>query len=445
MRTTNFLVRRARISVFTLLSFLGTGCGWQVYLGVNVEDAKPEARTAVQIQSFDPCFPHDPNLHVSDVILGLDTYVVTTMAGLQQQLAKKDLDQVLADPYVNLGVFRPTGPKTGTALWVSAALANDPNSVPTSLGLSLTKTRTPTSGVTVVSVVPGSVGDAGFDGGEIITKFGSIATTTTTLFRSALAATPVGSNVTLTFVRVPTDPNQFDPTKDTYTTAVTIDSTVVGSIPVLGIQNMSNLPSNWGASLGYSVSGARVRATMLESPAFLAATEPNYLGAPGEGLGIMPYDVIVEFQGVPVTSASQFGDLVRATGGTGTVNITYHRAGLTIPVTATLSGLLNFSGLPYTADTGMTLLPDNTAGGVRVLQVATGTPGGTAGINANDLITQVQFQSVNNSVQDFYRDIHILLADPNYQGQVTLTRQSPTGGYDYPVLQFSTSPNSPNS
>ena len=132
------------------------GCDGYVYLGLRIEDAAGESRGAVQITQVDPGTPAataglEPNdVIVSFVIVGSSQRGVTSVAKLQQELA-----EVAVGQSVTVKVYRS---RTSQILQADIVLTADPTNVPTSLGINLRDSASP-SGVVIVSVTAGSVAD----------------------------------------------------------------------------------------------------------------------------------------------------------------------------------------------------------------------------------------------------------------------------------------------
>jgi len=369
------------------------GCDGYVYLGLRIEDAAGESRGAVQITQVDPGTPAataglEPNdVIVSFVIVGSSQRGVTSVAKLQQELA-----EVAVGQSVTVKVYRS---RTSQILQADIVLTADPTNVPTSLGINLRDSASP-SGVVIVSVTAGSVADtAGLAVGDVITKFGSTVISNVGQFRRALAGASEGSTVTVSFRRGTATTDD--------TTAVTIRFDVVSRMPLLGI-TAQDLSSQLAERLGYpALGGVRVEAALIDGPAFQA--------------GLMPLDVIFRYGDTKITKASELVEAVRARGSSGTVTVDFSRGGDILTTIVQLQGPQPAG--TYTLNVGLALI--ETAGGLLVVEITSGSAGASAALQLDDIITAVDGQAVS-TVQEFYRQLAAALARrPQVDGVVLST------------------------
>jgi S1-C subfamily serine protease len=351
------------------------GCD-TVYLGIQIQEASGETRTAVLITEVDAGSPADTaGLEPNDVIVSLNLKGVTTVAKLREDIAATALGGA-----VGLKTFRLN---TGTIVESTINLTADSNDVPTSLGMNVQDSNDP-SGVAVVSVMSDSAADeAGMLVNDVITKFGTTAIANVEQLRRALATATEDSTVTITFRR--------DRAEAEETTDVKIGIEVVSQLPILGI-TVQDLSADLAERLGYpALGGARGDAVLIGGPAFDA--------------GIMPQDVIYQYDGKQISDVSDLVSAVSQRGGSGTVTVGHARGGDLLSTNVTLRGNIGGGG-DYTLNVGISLA--ETLGGLLVVGVVSGGEAERAELQIDDVILAVE-GSATLTAQDFYRALDAAL------------------------------------
>lgn len=377
----------------TVSGLAGFGCQDSSYLGVQIQAASSETRSAVLISEVDAGGPaQTAGLADNDVVVSFDQRGISSVSNLRSDVAAMALGST-----VTIRVFRTSTNQVET---YNVTLLSDATNVPTSLGVNL-QTAAGSAGAEVVSVTADSAADeAGLLVGDMITKFGNTAIATVDQFRKALATTSQGDNVTVTFTRGGTAGE---------TTDVTIRFDVVSRLPIIGM-SVQDLSSDLAESMGYpALGGVEVISSLIDGPAFNA--------------GIMPRDVIFLYDGQQVETVSEMVTAVRNRGGSGTVEVGYERGGDILTATVTLQG--SVSGTNYALNVGLGLVP--VAGGLQVTEITSGSAGESAGLQVDDIITAADGQAVTTN-QDFYKVLDAALdRTPRVNGvSLTTTREGVT-------------------
>ncbi len=362
------------------------GCQDTAYLGIQIEAAGSETRSAVLVSEVDAGGPAaTAGLAANDVVVSFDESGINSVSKLRSDLAALALGST-----VTVRVFRGS---TNQVESYDVTLLSDADNVPTSLGIQI-KTSAGSAGAEVVSVTDDSAADeAGLLVGDIITKFGNTAIANVDQFRKALATTSQNDNVTVTFTRGGTTGE---------TTEVTIRFDVVSRLPLVGM-SVQDLSSDLAESLGYpALGGVMVISSLIDGPAFDA--------------GIMPRDIIFLYDGQQIETVSEMVTAVRNRGGSGTVEVGYERGGDILTATVTLRG--SVSGTNYALNVGLGLVP--TVGGLEVVEIASGSAGESAALEVDDIITAADGQAVATT-QEFYEVLDAALDRTPAVNGVSLT------------------------